>query len=221
MLSIPTTRPLAALLLLLCGAHWPPARLQAAAPADAGLQQSKAKFEILLAAGLYTRWPAGSLERPEEGLGVLKVAIGGSEPHAEQLENLALGRQISGRQVVVRHYQNVAEVEPCQILYLADSLPRNDRLALIEKYKTSPILLAGATPGFCLEGGGLNFQVENGDVKFALNPQVLANQKLVVDPRFSRLVRPAKISAPRNALPPAGQVHQSGPMQPQSGGKRP
>jgi len=212
-------RPLT-VLLLLCGALWPAANLLAAAPPapasappaaavnEAALKQAQARFEILLAAGLYTRWPAGAFERPKEGPSIVRIGIVGNDPQASELESLACGRQIAGRQVVVRNYHSRSEIEPCQILFLADSLPASDRLALIEKYKSSPVLLAGETPGFCLEGGGLNFQMENGSVKFALNPEALARQKLTVDPRFSRLARPASPSAPKYGRPAAAQIHQ-------------
>jgi hypothetical protein len=213
--------------MLLCGVICPPAEVLAAAPVvprsssqpaavndDARLEQAKARFEILLAAGLYTRWPAGAFDRMQEGLGTLKVGIVGSDPHVEQLEALAAGRQIAGRQVVVRHYPDASEVEPCQILFLAGSLARSDRAALIEKYKDSPVLLVGNTPEFCREGGGLDFRMENGGLKFGLNPQALARQKLVVDPRFSRLARTANAPAPKNASPTAAKtqpVHQTVP----------
>ena len=145
------------------------------------------------------RWPAGAFD---EGPNEMRIGIVGSDTHAAQLEKLASGRQIAGRQVVIQHFRSPAEVKPCQMLLLAGSLSAGDRQTLIAKYKSSPVLLASAVPEFCREGGGLNFQMEGGNVKFALNPQVLAKQKLTVDPRFTRLAKTPS-------------------QQPPSGGKRP
>lgn len=222
MSSLFSSRPLALLLLLLsCGAHWPPASLRADAPSapvaptppanDTAIQQAQAKFEILLAAGLYTRWPSGAFGRAMDGPNVARVGIVGDDSHAEQFARLAVGRKFGGRPVVVHHFRNLSEVEPCQILFLTSSLTRNDRLALLEKYKSSPVLLAGETPDFFLEGGGLNFHVENGGVKFVLNPTVLAEKKLTIDPRFSRLARTHSPPTATKALPAAAHVKQPHP----------
>ncbi|MGI8978645.1 MAG: YfiR family protein [Pirellulaceae bacterium] len=223
MSTLLSSRPLALLLLLLFpyGAHWPPASLRADAPSapvaptpaanDAASQQAQAKFEILLAAGLYTRWPSGAFQRATDGPNVARVGIVGDDSHAEQFARLAVGRKFGGRPVVVHHFQSLSEVEPCQILFLTSSLARSDRLALLEKYKSAPILLASETPGFCLDGGGLNFHVENGGVKFVLNPTVLAQKKLTIDPRFSRLARTPSPPAATTALPAAALIKQNRP----------
>lgn len=188
-------------LIVGCAALCVPARLDAAAPAkhatpvaaspatahDARLPLANAKFEILLAAGLYTGWPAAVLEKAGS---VITIGIVGSEPNTAQLRILASQRKIAGRQVVVQTFQNASEVENCQILLLASSLSKSDRKALIEKYRNSPVLLASSAPGFCQEGGGLGFLVDGGSVKFSLNSQTLARQKLVIDPRYSRLAKP-------------------------------
>lgn len=235
MSSLFSSRPLALLLLLPCGAPWPPANLRAAAPqapvaptpaaaTDSAFQQAQAKFEILLAAGLYTRWPSGAFVRAKDGPNVARVGIVGDDSHAEQFARLAAGRQFAGRQVVVHHYRSPSEVEPCQILFLTSSLAKNDRLALLERFKSAPVLLAGETPGFCLEGGGLNFQVENGGVQFVLNPAVLAQKKLTIDPRFSRLARTPRPPAATTALPATALIKQNRPQgqaRPGSGLKSP
>ena len=236
MSSLFSSRPLALLLLLPCGAPWPPANLRAAAPqapvaptpaaaaTDPAFQQAQAKFEILLAAGLYTRWPSGAFVRAKDSPNVARVGIVGDDSHAEQFARLAAGRQFAGRQVVVHHYRSPSEVEPCQILFLTSSLAKNDRLALLERFKSAPVLLAGETPGFCLEGGGLNFQVENGGVQFVLNPAVLAQKKLTIDPRFSRLARTPRPPAATTALPATALLKQDrspGQVRPSSDLKTP
>ncbi|MBC7855964.1 MAG: YfiR family protein [Pirellulaceae bacterium] len=243
-----SSRPLALLLLLPCGAPWPPANLRAAAPpasvaptaaaaaTDPAFQQAQAKFEILLAAGLYTRWPSGAFERAKDSPNVARVGIVGNDSHAEQYARLAVGRQFAGRQVVVHHYRSPADVEPCQILFLTSSLAKDERLALLERFKSAPVLLAGEAPGFCLEGGGLNFQVENGGVQFVLNSAVLEKKKLTIDPRFSRLARTPRPPAATTALPanalikpnrrpgkvrPGSDTKSPPRIQPRSGEKRP
>jgi len=220
------SRHLAATLLVLLSGLAVQAKAYAAAPAPkaptanvALPKQTRAKLEILLAAGLYTRW-ADAIEPSKDGPKALKVGIVGSDNYFKELQALAVGRQIAGRPVVVRHYPTPQEVESCQILLLTQSLSRSDRLGLIDKYKSAPVLLAGETPGFCGEGGGLNLRDQDGSAKFLLNPQALARQKLTVDPRFARLGQPAT-AKPQTVDPPSGPhvhpVRQPGSKLPSSG----
>jgi hypothetical protein len=162
-------------------------------PAAPGIKLAKARFEILLAAGLFVRWPSAEGEPERESPPVVNVGIVGSEPNLDQIQRMAQQRTISGKQIAVKHFERISDLENCQILLLADSLSENDRLELIEKYRDLPVLLASSAPGFCREGGGLEFSIVRSNVKFLLNSQALARQKLVVDPRFSRLAQPATV----------------------------
>src|SRR4051812_28121010 len=162
----------------------------------------QAKLEILLAAGLYIHWPASAAGEPADDK-VLTMGVVGGSAGGQELEKLAAGKQIGGRQVIVRHYPSAAAVQLCQILFITSSASRDDRLALIQRYGNSPVLLAGDSPGFLQEGGSLNFQADGGKVRFVLNPQSLDRQKLVVDPRFSRLGRAASQPGGPGALPAA------------------
>lgn len=164
--------------------------------------QTKAQSDILLAAGLYTRWPTEAFEASKDGSSFLKIGIVGRPAYGKELDALTTTKQIAGRRVIVHNYPAASDVRPCQILFITSSVARADRLALIERFDHSPVLLVGETPGFCLEGGSLNFHVENGKVKFALNPQSLAQKKLVVDPRFMRLARPSTTAETKNDKKP-------------------
>ena len=184
-----------------------------------GAQQAKAKFEILLAAGLYTRWPPGVLSPLKEGPSVIHLGVVGPQQHAAELEKMAAARLIAGRHVVVRHFESAADVEPCQILFISSAVTAVERQALIKRFEDSPVLLAGESAGFCQEGGSLNFEMEGGKLRFILNPAALDQQKLRVDPRFSRLAH-VPAGAARDA-PPIGTTPLNEQNEPRSVKKLP
>jgi hypothetical protein len=200
-------------------------------PKNAGSQQAREKLDILLAAGLYTRWPS-DMNRSSQDQSALTLGVVGAS--AAEFEKLAIGKQIAGRRLIIRHFPKAADVEPCEILFVTRSLERGERLALIQQFAASPVLLAGETPAFCREGGSLSFHTEDGNIRFTLNHQALAAQKLTVDPRFARLARiPAqaeKKAAPRDDfrhLSPSASGPPSRPTkvrpittQPHTGGNR-
>jgi len=166
-----------------------------------GEREAKAKFEILLAAGLYMHWPASGPATSQNSRSDIQLGVVGHQEYGNSLDALAASKTIAGRRVIVHRFESAADVKPCQILFISSSVARDERKALIERFQNSPVLLAGESAGFCREGGGLNLLTEGGQVKFALNPAALAQQKLSVDPRFSRLAS-SLTESPRDSTKP-------------------
>jgi hypothetical protein len=79
------------------------------------------------------------------------------------------------------------ELQPCHILFVSRSIPPAQQIAIINKTRDKWTLLVGEVPGFAERGGGINFFLEGGTVRFEINVEAVRREKLLLDAKLLNL----------------------------------
>ena len=163
-----------------------------ALPARAQGSDSPASSEYLIKAGFIynfaklTEWPAPSFPQPNSPI---VIGILGTDPFQGMLDQVLRGKQVNGREFVVKHLKWEDDVRSCNILFVSSS--ENAHLdQLFRLIKGLPILTIGDTPGFAERGGIINFVLEDDKVRFHIDVDAAKQADINIS---SRLLALAKI----------------------------
>jgi hypothetical protein len=81
----------------------------------------------------------------------------------------------------------IEELQPCHILFVSHSIPPAQQITIINKTRDKATLLVGEVPGFAERGGGINFFLEGGTVRFEINVEAIRQEKLLLDAKLLNL----------------------------------
>jgi hypothetical protein len=139
----------------------------------------------------FIEWPRGTTTTGPFVIGVL-----GSDPFRGYLEKMAATHKIKGRQVEIRRFRDVAEVDGCQIVYVSAS--ERDRLrAVLARTESRPILTIGDTNGYGAAGVLVNFYTAGDTVRFEMNELAIERSGLHVSAKLLKLARLVESEAMR------------------------
>ncbi len=126
----------------------------------------------------FVEWPASALT------GALTICIAGRNPLGTFLDETVDGETVGGRPIRTRI---ILEPEPgCHVMFIPDGAAAT---AYLRASRTAPTLTIGETPAFISQGGIISFFVENGKVRFEINPQAAERAQLRVSSRLLQLSR--------------------------------
>lgn len=124
----------------------------------------KVKAAFLRNFARYVIWPGTAFP---DGSAPWRVGILGPDPFGAVLEATFKERMEQGRAFEIFRANNLEELPPCQIIFIAykDAAKRR---AVLSELKGKPVLTVGDVPGFLQEGGIILFQV-NEHVTMSVN----------------------------------------------------
>jgi hypothetical protein len=142
------------------------------------------KAAFLYAFGRYVEWPKEAFDGQS---GAFVLGVCGEDRFGRILERIAESKTIQGRRIVVEKMSTADQLPPCHILFVSRSLAPAEQTAIINKTRDKPILLVGESAGFAEQGGGINFFVESGTVRFEINVEAIRQKALVLDAKLLNL----------------------------------
>jgi hypothetical protein len=151
-----------------------PAAAQNAADVKAAFLYNFAKF---------TEWPALEPAAP------ISFCVVSDDEIAAALVQTFRGQNISGHPLQVVRPQDGTTWRGCQLLFIAGAESRRSSGGLAS-IKTLPVLTVSDGKGFIDAGGMIEFYVEDGRMRFAINPKAIDQTGLHLS---SRLLGLAKI----------------------------
>jgi len=128
----------------------------------------------------YTQWPKGDTSK------YFNIVVLGKTDVLIPLENIAEKRQVNKKKIKITQYKFLPENLNCNILFISSSQTKNLSL-ILEKVKGKSILTIGDTEGFAKRGVVLNFIIDNGNVKFEINSDVLDHTDLKMSSQLLKL----------------------------------
>lgn len=135
----------------------------------------------------FVDWPVGTQSGP------LTICVAGRNPLGSVLEDTVRDETIGGRPITTRV---ILEPEAgCHVMFIPDGAATT---AYLRAARTTPILTVGEKSSFLDAGGIINFFVDNGKVRFAINPQAAERAQLRIS---SRLLQLARIQNSRGGTP--------------------
>ena len=142
--------------------------------------------EYELKAEFLSRFPS-FVEWPQSGDRPFTIGVVGRSPFDGYLEKIAT-RRIKGRPVLVRYISDLAQVDGCEIVFIAAS--EKSRLAsILARTEGKPILTVGDTDGFGAAGVLINFYTSGDTVKFEINEGAVDRSGLRVSSKLFKLAR--------------------------------
>jgi hypothetical protein len=132
----------------------------------------------------FTTWPAETLSAGAP----IVVCVSGDGWVADALARLTRGRAINGRTVSVRQIARDGAHGDCQLIYGAD-LDRDSAQRLIRTTSNRSVFTVSDTSDFAERGGIANLFVDNGRMRFAVNPGAAVRARLQISSKLLSLAR--------------------------------
>jgi hypothetical protein len=133
----------------------------------------------------YVDWPASSFDRADSPF---VLGIAGSDPFGSIIDRAVQGKSVNGHAFVVKRMHWGAEMRACHIMFVSAS-ERERVPQLPGVLQGAAVLTIGETPGFASHGGVAGFFVEQGRVRFEINPDAARRAHLVISSRLLALAR--------------------------------
>ncbi len=133
----------------------------------------------------FVEWPADAFLTKDAPF---VVAVVGEDPLGGGLERAMAGKMACGRPIVVKHFASADRIEGCQVVFVPAA---QDAAAagILAKAANHPVLTVGQTDAFMQTGGAIRLLVEDGRIKFQLDPDVVDAAKLKASAKLMKLAR--------------------------------
>lgn len=178
-------------LLGLAGAILAGATLQA--EPDPTLEH-RVKAAFLYNFAKFVDWPTNAFADADAPL---VIGIFGDGSMVQALEQTVKGKSIGNRAIQTRRILDATRINPCQILFVAQS--ETQQVAqIVAAVGRAPVLLVGESPGFVAAGGAIGFASDEGRVRFEANTAVAERMGLKISSKLLRLATSVVPSPPRD-----------------------
>ncbi len=136
--------------------------------------------------GRYVEWPAESFK---DGQAPFVIGILGPDPFGALLDEIASGKRVEGRRIVVRRFPSMSNYVPCHILFVPAAAGPDEKAAALAKTRGGSVLLVGDEPGFARQGAAIGFYLEANRVRFEINAEVAKRHRLRISSKLLSLGR--------------------------------
>lgn len=133
----------------------------------------------------FIQWPDRAFSDPNAPF---VVGVIGQNPFGDKLEAAMRNKAIAGRPVTVRYLDSPGEIAGCQLLFVPGT--EDDDLDDIFKWVSDrPILTVGESSKFLDAGGTIEFLIEDGRIRFEIDPDSAAKADLRISSKLLSLAR--------------------------------
>jgi hypothetical protein len=149
-------------------------------------REYQVKAAFLFHFAQFVEWPADAFSKDDSPLVI--AVIGRGDPFAGSLERAVRDKKIGNHPIVVAHYENVAALALCHILFISDD--QADAVEPILQKAGGGTLTVADIDGFTDKGGLVRFFPEDNKVRFEINLDGVRHSRLRIS---SKLLKLAKI----------------------------
>ncbi|HWY39012.1 MAG TPA: YfiR family protein, partial [Bacteroidia bacterium] len=122
----------------------------------------------------YIEWPEA------QSKGDFVVGVFGDSPIQKELQALAAGKKLKGRNIIIKLISKPEDAITCQLLYLSSSKSTVIK-QLKDQMKDKPVLIVGEREGLAKKGAGLSFvTLEDDELKFDINKKEIEVHQLKI-----------------------------------------
>jgi hypothetical protein len=138
----------------------------------------------------FVDWPSGSFAQSGSPF---VIGVVGQDPFGSSLDKVTDGKTVDGRNIIIRRFRRVSDMEHCHILFISDSererLPR-----ILDRIENKATLTVSEIDGFIARGGMINFAVESKKVRFDINSDAAERARIRISAKLLQLARTVKRS---------------------------
>ncbi len=143
------------------------------------LGEDDAKAAFVLKLVNFVQWPSNSTND-------LVIGFIGADSTSDALQRQAAGKNVNGRKVVVRRLGLDGDLKACQVIFLGDS-ERKNTPSVLERVRGTSVLTVGEYEGFGQHGGIVNLMLNDGRIRFEVNPHAAERAHLQISSRLLSL----------------------------------
>jgi hypothetical protein len=133
--------------------------------AQTTMAEYQVKALFLLNFVKYVDWPASAMPGATSPI---TIGILGQDNFNDSLTNAVEGKNINGREIIIKHLSADDDLNGCTILFISSS--ENSQLsAILSKTSTLPILTVGEDESFLHKGGIINFTLKEDKIHLEIN----------------------------------------------------
>jgi hypothetical protein len=155
------------------------AGMATAARAESSMEENEAKTALLLKILPFVKWP---VEANHE----LVIGFVGADAASYAMHRLGTDKDVNGKHIIVRRLEPDGDLKSCQVLYIGASQAKN-MTSLLDRVRGSGILTVGEMEGFGQRGGVVNLLLNNGRIRFEVNPNSAERAHLQISSRILSL----------------------------------
>src|SRR6185369_3631336 len=159
-----------------------PSRLNAQTPEELSYRVKAACLFNFLQ---FVEWPSDAFTNSDSSI---VIGILGNDPFKGSLDEIIAGERIGGHPILIRRVRSVEDAAHCQLVFFPGSADEGRSNTLVELAKNH-VLTVGESDGFAEKGGGINFTISGGKVRFEINTTVTKTANLSVSSKLLRLAR--------------------------------
>jgi hypothetical protein len=152
------------------------------------IDEYQVKAAFLYNFAKFVEWPEQAFKAPTDPIA---ICVFGQNPFGTLLEEAVRGKIVADRTLVVHQITDVRKLSGCHIIFLSSS-DRKVLRGLLEEMKTGGALTVGETEGFTADGGVVNFKLEGNRVRFVINMNAAAQNKLRISSKLLSLAQVVK-----------------------------
>ena len=115
-----------------------------------------------------------------------EIGIIGDSDIIFPLQEIAEKELVNNRKIEVIHFQDIQDINSCNILYISAS-EADELRDILKKIDGRNILTISDSTGFALKGVAINFVIVEGKLKFEMNSNVINEAGLKVSSQLLKL----------------------------------
>jgi hypothetical protein len=146
------------------------------------------KAAILYNLSRFVEWPPSAYPDPQAPT---ILCILGQDPFGDSLKTLGQKQDATGRPVAIRQLKNENGIRECHVLYISTS-ERKTVAQILSRLKGSSVLTVGEMSQFAVQGGIIQFTLEDKQVHFEINLDAASRMVLRISSRLLVLARIVK-----------------------------
>jgi hypothetical protein len=144
-----------------------------------GEYQVKAAFLFNFAK--FVEWPSEAFPAPDTPFG---LCILGDEPPDADIEFVLKGKKVGPREIHYRRLRTSQELGGCHLLFVGEAATYQ-----LDAVPRDSILTVGEAAVFIRRGGVIRFLMEDGRVRFEINPDAALKSRLKISSKLLKLAR--------------------------------
>jgi hypothetical protein len=148
----------------------------------------------------FTEWPADALPAST----TVSACVVGDKAVSDALTKTVSGRKVDGRPVTVSFVEPDGPMPVCHLLYVS-GVTRDRAVQIVSALRDTPVLTVSDTEAFARLGGIVQIFVENGKMRFRINPRTAKRARLHLSSRLLMLADVVDVDVPQPvfASPPS------------------
>ena len=145
-------------------------------------REYQVKAAFLFNFAQFVQWPDATLGINDS----LIIVTVGADPFDGALDRAVAGKTIGAHHIEVKHVSSASEIGKCHLLFVPAGQNTSEILAAVGD---KPILTIGESDNFTDAGGDIRFFIDDGKIRFEIDPDTTSKAGLKVSSKLLGLAR--------------------------------